>query len=400
MSKKNILFVINNLNIGGPQKSLLSLLYRLDYSRVNVSLLILNGEDSLSKYLPEEVKLLTTPELVKFATLSPSNFMKKTLFHLFSRNFMFPVKAISVIAKGLIQKNMTKAKQKYWLRVKGNLPILTTKYDVAIGVSGGHSMMYVVDCVNADKKIGWIRTDYRILGRDNNIDAKYFSKVDKIISVSKICKDIFNDIFTSEKEKVQVMYNVLPFEMYEKIHTDTTAISKEEEYYKLLTISRLDPHKGIELAINTLGILVEKGHKVKWFILGEGEYRKKIEKLIKSKGLQKNFIMIGFQFNTAAFIRECDMVVHPSEFEGKSNVVDEAKYLLKPIVATNYNTVTEQLSHEQTALITDMDSESLSKAIEQLLVSDELKEKFKNNLLRERYNDSKSIKTFYNIIGI
>ncbi|MBD8004257.1 glycosyltransferase [Bacillus norwichensis] len=400
MTPKKVLFVINNFNIGGPQKSLLSLLYRLNYDQIEASLLILSGKGSLTKYLPKQVNLLKTPDIVEYATLTPDRFIKKTVSTLFSRNFLFSLKAISKVISGRTRNKMTHIKQEYWIEIKDALPKLNNSFDVAIGVSGGHSMMYIADCVKASMKIGWIRTDYRVLGRDQEIDAVYFNEMDKIISVSSICKEIFIDVFPTEESKVQVMYNVLPFEMYKNIPADTKALTREEKCCKLLSISRLDPHKGLDLAIETLEILLKKGFKIKWYVLGDGNYRKEIEKLVKIKGLQKNFVLLGFHVNTAAFIQECDILVHPSKFEGKSNVIDEAKYLLKPIVATNFNTVNEQLSHEWTGLISDMDPESLSQCIQDVLTKKELKDRFQKNLLNERYDDSKSLETFYSIVNI
>lgn len=219
-----------------------------------------------------------------------------------------------------------------------------------------------------------------------------------IISVSKKCRDIFVEIFPEEEAKISVMYNVLPFEMYKNIPADTKVISNEKTYYKLLSISRLDPYKGLDLAVGALEILLKKGIKIKWFVLGDGNYRKEIEKLISSKGLQNYFILLGPHINTAAFIYESDIIVHPSRFEGKSNVVDEAKYLLKPIIATNYNTVQEQLTHEKTGLISDMNSESLALYIQKMLSNDKLKKVIRKNLFESRYNDKSSLELFYKVI--
>lgn len=398
MQRTKVLFVVNNFNIGGPQKSLLSLLYKLDYEQFDVSLLSLNGKGSLTKYLPKDVQLLKTPQLLKYAILSPDKFMKNTIRLLFSRNFIFPLKAIPKILSGLLQKKIVRSKQQYWLEIKNMLPKSDEEYDVAIGVSGGHSMMYITDCVNAKNKIGWIRTDYRVLDRDYKIDAKYFEKMHNIISVSKKCRDIFVDIFPEEEAKIQVMYNVLPFEMYKNIPADTKGISSKKKYYKILSISRLDPNKGLDLAIDTLEILLSKGFKIKWFVLGDGNYRKELEKLISTKGLQDHFILLGSHVNTAAFIQESDLVVHPSRFEGKSNVVDEAKYLLKPIIATNYNTVQEQLTHEKTGLISDMNYKSLALNIQKMINNNNLQKVFRNNLYKDRYNDKSSLELFYKII--
>lgn len=394
---KSILFVINNFNIGGPQKSLLSLLYKLDYKKYNIDLLILNGEGSLVKYLPKEVRLLSTPTEVNYATLTPKGFIKKSIKMLF-KNYKLPIKALSPILRGLLKGNMGQKKQEYWLNIKNKLPKLNEEYDVAIGVSGGTSMMYITDCVNSKKRVGWIRSDYRVLKRNNEIDRLYFKKMDKIISVSHLCKDIFVDIFPETSTKIRVMYNVLPFEMYKNIPADTSKIKKERGLYNLLTICRLDPNKGLDLAMGALEILLNKNINVKWYILGGGAYKDELQKIIKKKGLQDYFILLGFQINTAKFIENSDIVVHPSRFEGKSNVVDEAKYLLKPIVATNYETVGEQITHEKNGLIAEMNSESIAEAVLKIIRDKDLSNKFRYELLNERYNDQQSLETFLRIV--
>lgn len=394
---KSILFVINNFNIGGPQKSLLSLLYKLDYKKYDVNLMILNGEGSLIRYLPSEVKIVPVPQEVKYATLTPKRFLKNSI-EMFVKNYRLPIKALLPVFIGLLRGNMAQKKQEYWLRVKNELPKQNIEYDVAIGVSGGTSMMYVTDCVTAKKRVGWIRSDYRVLKRNNEIDRLYFKKMDSIISVSHLCKDIFIDIFPETKSKIKVMYNVLPFDMYKNIPTDTSMITKQKGSYNLLTICRLDPNKGLDLAIGALEILLKENINIKWYILGDGNYKDDLLKIIEEKGLQNNFILLGFQINTAEFIKNVDIVVHPSRFEGKSNVVDEAKYLLKPIVATNYETVGEQISHEKNGLISEMNSDSLAESILRVIKDKGLSKKFHDKLLNERYNDQQSVDTFLNII--
>lgn len=398
MKKKSLLFVINNFNIGGPQKSLLSLLYKMDYELYDICLLVLSREGTLMKHLPENVKVISPSSIVSYSILTPKKFMRKSIGMLFEMNLKIFMYSILAVVSGLIKKNMTQEKQKYWKRIKTKLPKLDGHFDVAVGVSGGHSMMFVADCVDAGKKLGWIRTDYRVLNRDYEIDRLYFEKMDEILSVSKACKDIFINIFPETSTKVKVMYNVHPFSMYENVPADTGLIKENEGFIKLLTICRLDPHKGLDLAIESLETLLQNNFKVKWYVLGGGSYKKELEDLIKQKGLENHFILLGFQFNTAEFIKKADIVVHPSRFEGKSNVIDEAKYLLKPIVATNYETVNEQLTHEKNGLISDMNSESLALSIIKLAGNQYLKEKFKENLLSERYDDIESLQIFQQIL--
>src|SRR5699024_5601994 len=117
------------------------------------------------------------------------------------------------------------------------------------------------------------------------------------------------------------------------------------------------------------------------------------------KGLENYTILLRSQFNTTEFIKQADIVVHPSKFEGKSNVIDEAKYLLKPIVATNYETVKEQLTHEKNGLISEMNSESIASCIDRMIQDGDLLGSINENLKNERYDDTNSLIIFQDIIN-
>ncbi|MGX7595067.1 glycosyltransferase [Planococcus plakortidis] len=399
MKKKSILFVVNNFNIGGPQKSLLSLIYNLDSTKYDIDLISLSNEGELLKYMPDKVRIVRAEESVSYSILPRENIIGKSIKMLLMKKYKNVGLASIAMLKGFVNKKMVQEKQKYWVKVKGELPKRTKEYDYAFGVSGGHSMMFVADCIKARKKIGWIRSDYRVLKRDLNIDEKYFNEMDLILSVSEICKDIFLEIFPENKKKTQVFYNLLPFKMYSNLPAVTSQMDINSNALKLLTICRLDPHKGLDLALDTLKLLNKKGINVKWFVLGEGTYRKELEQLIADKKLEDSFILLGFQLNTAEFIKKADIIVHPSKFEGKSNVVDEAKYLLKPIVATKYNTVEEQLTHGVTGLIAEMNAESILENILLLKTSPDLKRKLEINLKNQRIDKSRNVSEFENIIN-
>src|SRR5690625_7889763 len=90
-----------------------------------------------------------------------------------------------------------------------------------------------------------------------------------------------------------------------------------------------------------------------------GPEKNNIQKQIKKHNLESNVVLKGFKFNTGEILKNTDILVHPSRYEGKSNTIDEAKYYEVPIVATNYPTVTEQLSNNFDSIITEMDSYSL-----------------------------------------
>lgn len=402
MKKIKILFVVNNFDIGGPQKSLLSLLYELENENYDIYLLSLGGNGQLHEYLPEFIKVIPVDPVITFNTLQSKSVKKNTLKYLFNSNKYYARKAIKNVIIGKRKKSMVKSKQSHWLDVRKQLPKLDGHFHAAIGVSGGHSMMYINDCVEATKKIGWIRTDYRVLKRNHDIDREYFNNMDSIISVSEMCEDIFIKIFPEAAKKTVVMYNPLPFKMYNNIKVEENIIKKaDEDELKLLTICRLDEHKGLDLAVEALEILVHEENKkhLKWYILGEGSYRRKLEHLIKEKSLENNMILLGSHINTGDFIKHADIIVHPSRFEGKSNVIDEAKHLNKVIVATEFTTVNEQLTHKSTGIITKIESSELAKAISKLIKDSHLRNSLINTLKElDKGENCNTVKIFKNII--
>lgn len=384
--KKKILFVISNSSIGGPQKSLLALLDKINYDNFSVDLLILNPGGVLEREFNKNVKLLETPEIITAMTIPSKNTLKylKILLKNKEHYILFDV-LIAIIKNLIFKKNMNQERQRIWKKHSSKLPELTDKYDLAFGILG-LSTYYIQDLTNAEKKFHWIRSDTRILKRNETIDKDYYKKLDGFLAVSNETAKIFEDIYPFSRNKMHVFYNYIPVSFYNKLPYDSQLMETQNNEIKILTITRLDPLKGLDMAIESCKILLEKGHNVKWFILGDGNYGTEIEKDIKLNGLENNFILLGFQMNTLAFINDADIIVHPSLTEGKSNSVDEAKFIGKPIVVTNYATVREQIEDNITGLVSEMNSESIVNNIEKLLLNSNLKIKLIKNCLNSEEN--------------
>ena len=60
--------------------------------------------------------------------------------------------------------------------------------------------------------------------------------------------------------------------------------------------------------------------------------------------LEEHFYLIGLKSNPYPYLKQADIYVQPSRFEGKSIALDEAKILNKPIVVTNYSTAKDQIN--------------------------------------------------------
>ena len=60
--KKDILFVIPSLGVGGAEKALVNLLNIMDYDKYNVDLFVFNHNGVFMKFVPEQVNLLSLPQ--------------------------------------------------------------------------------------------------------------------------------------------------------------------------------------------------------------------------------------------------------------------------------------------------------------------------------------------------
>lgn len=369
---KRLLFILGNINIGGPQKSLLALLDKLDYSRFQADVLVMQPGGELQQYYNPHVRFLDTPEVVTAATIPGKRSLYWLMVLLRHRKFrLFIAAFLAMIRHLLFHINMNQARQRIWRKHGQDLPKLPGSYDIAFCIPGLPTY-YVADCVQADKKYNQIISDTRILQRDEAIDALYYRKMDGFLSVSTECADIFADIYPFTKGHIQVLYNYIPVGFYERMECDLSIIKDRKARYKIMTICRLDPLKGIEMAIEACRILLDRGYDICWFVLGNGSFRTEIESMLKEKQIEDRFILTGFQLNTLKFLQEADLYVHPSRTEGKSNAVDEAKYAGKPIVLTNYSTAGEVISDHMNGIICDMSGEAIADAVQEMIQNPEL----------------------------
>ena len=70
---KRILFVIDSLNCAGAEKSLISLLNLIDYSKYNVDLQLFGYGGVLESLLPKDVNLLSPLDYTKFSSENLKN---------------------------------------------------------------------------------------------------------------------------------------------------------------------------------------------------------------------------------------------------------------------------------------------------------------------------------------
>ena len=129
-----------------------------------------------------------------------------------------------------------------------------------------------------------------------------------------------------------------------------------------------------------------------------GEDLENLKQQIAKYKLKDRFVLLGNRENPYPFIKKADIYCQTSRFEGKSIAIDEAKILNKPIVVTNFSTVHDQLIHDKTALICDMNAQSIAKNIEMLYKNKKSRTLFSQILSTKDYGNEDEILKFYEMI--
>ncbi|HLP65533.1 glycosyltransferase [Flavobacterium sp.] len=390
--KKKLLFIIPSLHLGGAEKGLINLLANFDYEKYEVDLLLFTKEGALVKDLNSEVNLL--PISANFVTFSKGLVASCVSFFFQLKWKLLWHRLLFVMTN---RKHATnKAEQYSWKHLKNFLETPTTVYDVAIGFLEKTSIYCCVDVVKAKKKIGFIRTDYSSLQLDKKFDENYFHQLDYLCANGTLSLEILKREFPQLDSKLKLVENVtFPKRINELAKAEPLFNS---DAISIATVGRLELPKGYHLAVEACAILVKKGYDIQWMIVGEGSERANLEQLISQQNLQSNVILVGQKENPYPYISQAHFYVQTSLHEGKSNTINEAKILCKPIVVTNFESVFEQITHLKNGFIVEKNAESIANGIITLIEEVELKNKVVEQLQVEQLVSGKEIEQFYQIL--
>ena len=395
---KNILISSFDMEVGGVERSLISMLNNFDYKNYNINLMLYSHTGDFMNLIPKEVNLLK--ENHKYATYRKS--IKNILLE---RNFLI---AISRIMANLNSKIVSKIigvdeigyyqMQLMWKYALPFLPKLEKEYDVAISYLWPH--YFVAEKVNAKKKIAWIHTDYSVIETDIKEDLRIWNKFDYIFAVSEECRKSFLKKYKSLEEKVIVMENITSpdfIKVMSNERVDDEFI--KDKSFKLLSVARLSHAKGIDNAVKALRLLHDRGFKdIKWYVVGYGGDEQMIKDLIKENDLEDSFILLGKKTNPYPYMKECDLYVQPSRYEGKAVTVGEAQILCKPVIITNYSTANSQVNNNFDGYITELSIEGIANGIEKLYKDKEFRDKLIKNCMTMDYGNSYELDKLYKIL--
>ncbi|REJ13336.1 MAG: glycosyltransferase [Paenibacillaceae bacterium] len=396
--KTSLLFVMNHLHCGGAERALVSLLGALDNDKYEVDLLLFKREGVFLASLPPEVRVLEEPCAYRLFDMPIERALGKAL-----RSGRPDHALARLIAGAIIRTEPLPARsdQRIWRYMAWCLPSPAKRYDCAIGFLERGPIYYVLDKVKAERKIGWIHIDYDRLGMDPAFDDPYFGRLDHLVTVSEECAAVLKMRFPRHRDKIRVIHNIVsPGTIRRMAEAETGDLyGRREGETIIVSAGRLHPQKGFDMAIDACKLLAEQGRRVRWFVLGEGDERERLTKLIRERGLEEQFILLGVKANPYPYMRQADIYVQPSRFEGKPIAVDEAKMLGLPILVTDYRAAGGQIVHGENGLIAAMEPGAIAEGIARLMDDPALTERLRRNLALEPLGTEDEVRKFDELTG-
>lgn len=368
--KKKIIFVHTALWVGGIETALAAILNRFDYSKYDVTCLILSDNRALADRIPKECNLIFAD---RYNTVSFKNKYKYGwLFGLFQK----PQNAskLRLLIWRILQFFLRPVEERLYAKyIKKNLEPL--KYDTAVLFS---SKVCGVAVKSLDYKKCLCFYHYSQLERVYH-DFCGYRRCTKIFAVSENITERLKDFMPEYKDKLFPLHNLVDTKSIKTRSQESPDTVFDGNEVNLVSCARLNTDKGFDLAIDACRILNDKGYKFKWYVMGEGPARKDLEKQIADTGVE-NFILLGQKINPYPMIKNADIFVQPSVVESFGLTITESLVLGVPVVSTKTDGGKELITDGKTGLLCDISAESIAESLEKLLKKPEMLKTLRENI--------------------
>ncbi len=295
-------YVINNLNIGGAEKLLLTTTKRLDKKKYHITVCsMLQGGDLISEFESHGIRV--------YCLNMRSNKDIRGFFKLYR---LFKTKSIDIVHTHLIEAD-----------VYGRFAAICAGVPVILSTDHG------VD--------GWrlkrrrLKTRLRLFL--NRIAANHSQG---IIAVSTAVRNHLVNAEKIDSARVYLIRNGI--ELPKKNHFSTPMNGR---LARIGCVARLSPEKGVDHLLRAFALAQQENPDLELQIAGDGPQRPALEQLVCKLNLASKVFFHGWIPDVRAFLNQIDFFVLPSLQEGLPLALLEAMAEHKPVVATRVGGVPE-----------------------------------------------------------
>jgi len=367
MEKIRVVFVHHRLVCGGAEQALFDLVSLMDKTKFDVSVFIQHDDGAWDqKFRDAGIKVVYDYSCRK-PTLNPitkaGNIIKRfRTQEAYKRN-----------GKGLLD-----------VCFPGGINIV-----VSYSVWENEQMVFAQNAKTVKYIHGDVATNQ--IYRDDALSSiNMLSKFEKIVCVSQTACESFCS-YTGLHQNVEAHYNPLNSQNVKTLAENNVDLPLDAPL--ICAVGRLSPEKGFERLIVIHKRLLEQGVFHRLVIVGDGEDRQFLKRLVKATGTEETVILAGYQINPYPYMKNSRFLVNSSFTEGLPVIAMEALCLGVPII-TPIPAVAEIFGQENCGLITENDNASLEAGIKRMLVDEEFYQQVKAGAVkRSAFFDGKRMVT-------
>lgn len=389
--KKKLIFITEALWIGGIETALVNLLNHLDYDKYEVTCLILRDSQELAGRITPKCRLIVSDRQhpVSFSKA----YTRKRMYNLMEE----PQNASRVrrlIWRALCLLLRAPEARCYASYLKKQLA--SEHFDTAV-IYSDRAAEAAVRAVSASRFLmfyhhGAMRRSYH--------DEYGYRRAEKVVVVSDSLADRLRKFRSRYADKIISINNLIDTDGVRRKSLEAPETVFPKDYFHIVSCGRLSYEKGMDIAIDACARLVAAGIcNIRWWIVGGGPEESHLREQIARLGLDGYVRLLGMQKNPYPYLRQADLYVQPSRFEGHCVTVLEARLLAVPILATR-TAAEEQIDNGRNGMLCDADADSVADSVKYLQKSPQILKQYREELARHSFEDDNKaiLKKLYELL--
>lgn len=372
--KKQLLFVINHLTVGGIQKTLISALKVLDYDKYDVTVYLRKNRTDLLPLIDKRANVIINQD--------PNKYYRKPKALILQALVEFNKLIGSKKKAEELQKKLVALINSYCMNYERKTYFKDQKYDIAIAYANGYPAYFVADYIEADEKIIFFHTSTNDLPE---IHIKFITKFDKAVAVQDGLVSLISEWYPCLSDKIRVVENFVDADALRQQSLEAK-IETPENKTILCSCGRFAPVKGFDMAVEAAKQLKSNGVDFIWYFVGDGPERNNIENKISKNGLENNIIITGIKQNPYPYMAACDIYVQPSYEESWGLTIAESNRLYKPVVSTATVGGCKLIENCKNGIVCEINPDSIAENITNLINDKEKYNDILNNLKSTDYS--------------
>lgn len=373
--KKRILFVNDEMTMGGVARILNTFLKMIDKDKYEVDLLVLHKRGELLNEIPEGINVL---EGTKFFSC-----IDRPLSQCKGRELFYKLRLLFYMRTGLIKNKIVKERKK----------ILSKHYDIEFSAKEGFCTIFT-GYGDSNKKINWVQVDYKesnYSGHHMSLVKDALTHIDMNIACSEQVMNSYKELF--DVNRICVVHNLVDEERIRDLSLKEADIEADDKKINLITVARFHHQKGVDRLINIYSKLKDYYTLT---IIGDGELKEDLYKQAKELNCFDDINWLGLRSNPYPDVRKCDLFVMSSLYEGYPTMTVESLISDTPVLTTLVAGVSEQINSTN-GWIVDNSEEGLFNKLNELKNSKKELLKLKKDLLNYHYDNKFILNRYYEI---